>query len=336
MPQGSATPQPYQQIPRQEPYSPAWQAPPPPQNGPQQAQPSQGYHPPQQYPPQYSGQQQYAAPQPPQPFQPYPQAQQPTQPAPFQPFPQAQQAQQAPRPQQPPQESIPAPRPGHPVWPKEGDPGVEAFRPPKQVAIRLYMGWIPILIPQFAVWTLLTALVPQFVGVHPPVPVDFGVGALSVVASAIFLWTKFKKGAMSTVLLVSPVGIETVDNLGFLNRLAWPDMVKVGRVVAIAQGKTIKGGGDKTFAQKELKDMGVIGWGVRKVPAIKLPEQMRQSLAKLPYDPVTAKHYISIPLSVIEKDWVDGRIAQLIQQYRPDLSWDMHDEMNALKSFGGS
>jgi hypothetical protein len=296
-----------------------------PQNGPQQAQSPQGYHPPQQYAAQYSGQQQYAAPpQPPaiQPFQQFPQAQQ------------LPQAQQPPQPQ-PPQEAIPAPRPGHPVWPKEGDPGVEAFRPPKQVAIRLYMGWIPILIPQFAVWTLLAALVPQFVGVHPPVAVDFGVGALSFVASAVFLWTKFKKGAMSTVLLVSPVGIETVDNLGFLNRLAWPDMVKVGRVVAIAQGKTIKGGGDKTFAQKELKDMGVIGWGVRKVPAIKLPEQMRQSLAKLPYDPATAKHYISIPLSVIEKDWVDGRIAQLIQHYRPDLSWDMHDEMSAVKSFGG-
>jgi hypothetical protein len=283
----------------------------------------------------------------PQPFgQPQPPVQQPQpfqqpqqQPRPFQqaPGPQPYQQFQQPAPPrpQPPQEGIPAPRPGHPTWPKEGDPGVEAFRPPKQVALRLYAGWIPILIPQFAVWTLLAALVPQFVGVHPPVAVDFAAGALSLVVSAIVLGKKFKKGAMSTVLLVSPVGIETVDNLGFLNRLAWPDMVKVGRVVAIAQGKTIKGGGDKTFAQKELKDMGVIGWGVRKVPAIKLPEQMRQSLANLPYDPATAKHYISIPLSVIEKDWVDGRIAQLIQYYRPDLSWDMHDEMNAIKSFGG-
>lgn len=306
MPHGGPPSQPYQQIPHQQAYPQA------PQQQPQPAQasgppPYQGYLPPQRNAQQYAPHQQYTAPQQPQP---------------------------APAPQAP-AAPLPAPHPGHPAWPKEGDPGVEAFRPPKQVAIRLYIGWIPILVPQFAVWTLLTALVPQFVGVHPPVVVDFGVGALSFVVSAVFLWTKFKKGALSTVLLVSPVGIETVDNLGFLNRIAWPDMAKVGQVIAIAEGKTIKGGGDKTFAQKQLKDMGVIGWGVRKVPAIKLPEQMRVSLSKLPYDPVTAKHYISIPLSVIEKDWLDGRIAQLIQYYRPDLSWDMHDEMNAVKSFGG-
>jgi hypothetical protein len=126
-----------------------------------------------------------------------------------------------------------------------------------------------------------------------------------------------------------------VDDLGFDNRIGWPDLTKVGRVVAIAQGREIKGGGQKTFARKELKDMGLIGWGVRRVPDIKLPQEMRVSLSKLPYDPVSGKHYISIPLSVIEKDWVDGRIAQLIQHYRPDLSWDMHDEMSAVKSFGG-
>lgn len=317
MPHGGPPPQPYQQIPRQQPYPPG----PPPARppGPDPAsQAYQGYLQPQQNP--------QRNPQP----QPGPATAGSAQ--------QAQLPQQSQQPQafQPAPGGPPPPSPGHPVWPRAGDPGVEAFRPPRQVALRLYAGWIPILVPQFAVWTLLTALVPQFAGVHPPIAVDFGVGALSAVASAVFLWGKFKKGAMSTVLLVSPAGIETSDDLGFVNRIAWPDMAKVGRVVAIAEGKTIKGGGDKTFTRKQLKDMGVIGWGVRVVPPIKLPEQMRVSLSKLPYDPVTAKHYISIPLSVIEKDWVEGRIAQLIQHYRPDLSWDMHDEMTAVKSFGGS
>jgi hypothetical protein len=202
---------------------------------------------------------------------------------------------------------------------------VEEFRPPQKLVIKLFIAWIPILIPQFAVWTLLVALVPQFFGVKPPVVADFGGGVAATIASMSILYPKMKKGALSTVVRISPAGIEMTDDLGFLNRISWPDMVKVGRVTAMASQGTVKGGGGKTFTQTAIKDMGVIGWGVRRVPE-KIPATMRAQLAQLPYDPASGKHYISIPLSVIEADWVNGRMAQLVQHYRPDLSWDMHAE----------
>lgn len=210
---------------------------------------------------------------------------------------------------------------------------MEEFRPPQKIVVKLFIAWIPILIPQFAVWTLLVALVPQVFGLKPPVVADFAGGVLATVVSSFYLYGKMKKGALSTVVRVSPAGIEMTDNLGFLNRVSWPDMVKVGRVTAMQSQGSVKGGGGKTFTASAMKDMGVIGWGVRRVPEnLRLPETMRTALARMPYDPATGKHYISIPLSVIEADWVDGRIAQLIQHYRPDMSWDMHAEEFGSKS----
>lgn len=209
---------------------------------------------------------------------------------------------------------------------------MEAFRPKATVSIRLLGRWAPVLFALFAVATLLAALLPQFAGVKPPVVADFAVGVLADVAAALTLWSKMKKGALSTVLLVSPVGIHTQDNLGFVNRIAWPDMAKVGRVTAIAGTTAIKAGNGKSYAANEVKDMAVIGWGVREVPS-QFRERLRESMAALHWDADTGKHYISIPISVIEKDWVNGRIALLIRQYRPDLVWDVRAEEASVKLF---
>jgi hypothetical protein len=141
-----------------------------------------------------------------------------------------------------------------------------------------------------------------------------GTGALVGV-----LYGKFARMKQGTVVRFSEYGVELSDTMGFLIRLAWPDVTRIGEVDSRMGNPTAVGhGGGVHVGVGAMRSLGLIGWGQRVVPP-NAPAWMHQHLAVQPVNPRDGRPEVAIPLSGIDPDWVHGPMGQWVRTYRPDL-----------------
>lgn len=141
-----------------------------------------------------------------------------------------------------------------------------------------------------------------------------GTGALVGV-----LYAKFNRMKQGTVVRFSEYGVELSDTMGYLIRLNWPDITRIGEVRSQMANPTALGAeGGVRVGAGAVRTEGIIGWGYRVVPP-NAPAWMRQNLAMGPVNPYDGRPEVAIPLSGIDPNWVRSAMGQWIRMYRPDL-----------------
>jgi hypothetical protein len=201
-------------------------------------------------------------------------------------------------------------------WPRPGDASAEEFRVTEQtkVFLRAVLGTLPLTVVWFLCMLLLGTIV---AGGNGWGGLAIGIGATIPILA--MLYRKAQKGILSTVIRMSPVGVEMRDDLGFDLRLRWADITRVGEIVTY----TVKPGTSVDLAigsvpALQWKNMGLIGWGQRQVPS-RLPGWAVEQLAQARRHPETRALEIGIPLGTIDPRWPEGGMGHWVSQYRPDL-----------------
>lgn len=201
-------------------------------------------------------------------------------------------------------------------WPTSGDASAEEFRVTDQtkVFVRAVLGYLPLTVVWFLCMLLLGTIVAGGNGV--------GGLAIAIVATAAvvgILLRKAQKGVLSTVIRLSPTGVEMRDDLGFDLKLRWPDITRVGEIVTYSAkpGTSV----DVAFGSVPVvdrKNLGLIGWGQRRNPH-RLPRWAEEQLAQARRHPETGAPEIGIPLGAIDPRWPEGGMGRWVRRYRPDL-----------------
>jgi hypothetical protein len=177
---------------------------------------------------------------------------------------------------------------------------------------RLVLPFVFLLVFFAAVMLLLGSVVAGLVG--GVVAAVVGTGVLVAV-----LYGKFARMRQGTVVRFSEYGVELTDTMGFLIRLNWPDITRIGEVRSqMANPTTIGFRGSMRASAGSVRTHGIVGWGQRVIPP-NAPGWMRQNLAMAPVNPYDGRPEVAIPLSGIDPDWTRGAMGRWVHLYRPDL-----------------
>lgn len=199
-------------------------------------------------------------------------------------------------------------------WPAWGDPSTEEFRPAGRGRI-LARVLLPYAIPILLLGAIGVALGSIVVG---PGVLAYLVGIAVAAVATGFIWNKTRRGMLSTVIRMSPVGVELRDDLGFHTRIRWAHLAAVGTTYTRSNNPAAARIGRLRYAVEAQTDLGITGWGERQIPA-SVPAWLRKQHAATPYDQRTGLWYVAIPLGGVDPHWVQGRMGGWVRHYRPDL-----------------
>jgi hypothetical protein len=201
-------------------------------------------------------------------------------------------------------------------WPRRGNPAAEEFRvtEPMKMFLRGSLAWVPMWVVFFA----FTLFLGTILAAGNPI-----VGlVIAAAATGMMIWQLYRKaenGWLSTVVRMSPVGVELWDDAGFHLWLPWPGITRVGQVAT----PRAKPGTSVDLAIGSLRvaawrNLGLIGWGDRRVPD-NMPPWMATVLDEAPRHPDSGAIEVAIPLGSINPAWPHTAMGGWVRRHRPDL-----------------
>ena len=202
-------------------------------------------------------------------------------------------------------------------WPPPGDPSAQEFRVvnPWSMVVRANLRILPLLLVFYAIMVALGSL--PFGGRLLP---GLAIGLVPTALLALRIYLTARRGFLSTVLRMSPEGVEWRDGYGFHVRLRWDRVVRVGDVQTpmTRPGARVGVAGGIRLTVQAWHNSGLIGWGEQQLPQ-RAPGWVRQLLARAPRDPVTGAPEVAIPLGALDERWTAGAMGDWVRRYRPDL-----------------
>lgn len=203
-------------------------------------------------------------------------------------------------------------------WPPVGDCLAQEFRVrnPWVMMLRANLRFVPLLVVFYAIMIALGSL--PFGGRTLPGMV---IGLVPTAFLVLRLYFKARRGILSTVLRMSPAGVEWWDNYGFHVRLRWERIVRIGEVHTemTKPGARVGMPGGTQLTVEAWRNSGLIGWGEQQQIPEKAPKWIKGLLARAPRDPDTGAPQVAIPLGGIDDRWMEGPISDWVRRYRPDL-----------------
>jgi hypothetical protein len=204
-----------------------------------------------------------------------------------------------------------------PEWPPPGDPSAQQFRvrDPWSMVARANLRILPLLVIFYAIMVALGSL--PFGGrLLPGLVVGLAPTALLVLR----VYRRARRGFLSTVLRMSPAGVEWWDGYGFHVRLPWGRIVRVGDIqtAMTRPGARVGVAGGVRLTVRAWHNTGLVGWGEQRTPQ-RAPGWVKQLLAGAPRDPVTGAPEVAIPLGALDERWTAGAMGDWVRRYRPDL-----------------
>jgi hypothetical protein len=204
-----------------------------------------------------------------------------------------------------------------PAWPPPGDPSAQEFRVthPWSVVARANLRVLPLLLVFYAIMVALGSL--PFGGRLLP---GLAIGLVPTALFVLRIYRTARRGFLSTVLRMSPAGVEWWDGYGFHVRLCWGRIVRVGdaQTMVTRPGARVGVAGGVRLTVRAWHNTGLIGWGEQQIPE-RIPGWVKQLLARAPRDPVTGAAEVAIPLGALDERWMVGAMGDWVRRYRPDL-----------------
>jgi hypothetical protein len=204
-----------------------------------------------------------------------------------------------------------------PPWPPRGHPSAQEFRvrDPWLMVVRANLRVLPLLVIFYAIMVALGSL--PFGGRLLP---GMAVGLVPTAILAFSVYNKARRGFLSTVLRMSPAGVEWWDGYGFHVRLPWDRIVSVGDVQTsmTKPGARVGVAGGARLTVRAWHNSGLIGWGEQQTPS-RAPKWVKDLLARAPRDPATGAPQVAIPLGGLDDRWTVGAMGDWVRRYRPDL-----------------
>lgn len=204
-----------------------------------------------------------------------------------------------------------------PSWPAPGDRSAQEFRvrDPWLMMVRANLRILPLLVIFYAIMVALGSL--PFGGRLLP---GLAIGLVPTALLVLRVYSKARRGFLSTVLRMSPAGVEWWDGYGFHVRLRWDRIVRIGEVktAMTKPGARIGVSGGARLTVRAWHNSGLIGWGEQKIPK-KAPKWVKDLLARAPRDPHTGAPEVAIPLAGLDDTWTVGAMGDWVRRYRPDL-----------------
>jgi hypothetical protein len=204
-----------------------------------------------------------------------------------------------------------------PSWPPPGDPSAQEFRvrDPWVMLLRANLRILPLLVVFYAIMVALGSL--PFGGRLLP---GLAVGLVPTALLVLRVYAKARRGFLSTVLRMSPAGVEWWDGYGFHVRLPWDRITRIGDVqTAVTKpGARVGVAGGARLTVPAWHNSGLIGWGEQHTPA-RAPGWVKDLLARAPRDPRTGAPEVAIPLGGLDDRWTVGGMGDWVRRYRPDL-----------------
>ncbi|MBB4933585.1 hypothetical protein F4561_004405 [Lipingzhangella halophila] len=213
---------------------------------------------------------------------------------------------------------VPTELPQPPGW--NHHPSAEQFqvRNKSVTFLRMFLPMSPMYLLFAVVMTMLGSIPFGEDGLVPGIAVGVG----SAGALAVFFYAKARRGALTTIVRMSPAGVELWDDKGTHIRLRWNAMTSVGPVntAMVDPRQKIQTGVNNGAGMKvaQLRGTGAIGWGEHALPE-RSPVWMLERIAAVPRHPQTGAPQVAIPLGQVDPSWLDGRMGAWVQQHRPDL-----------------
>lgn len=151
--------------------------------------------------------------------------------------------------------------------------------------------------------------------------------AVAVVPTGLLVWNMYRKarrGFLSTVVRMSPTGVEWRDGYGFHVRLRWEAVERVGeiRTAMTRPGARVGVAGGVRMTVRSWANSGLIGWGEQRTPQ-NAPSWVKDLLSRAPRDPRSGASQVTIPLGGIDSSWTLGPMGGWVRRYRPDLLSDI-------------
>lgn len=210
-----------------------------------------------------------------------------------------------------------------PAWPSRGDPSAQEFRlrDPWTTMLRANARIVPMLVVFYAIMVALSSL--PFGGRLPP---GLLLGLVPTGLLVLRVYLNARRGLLSTVLRMSPAGVEWWDSYGFHVRLRWDRITRVDEVQTsmTRPGARVGVPGGVRMSVRPWRNSGLVGWGEQEIPD-KAPGWVKDLLARAPRDPRTGAPEVAIPLSGLDATWTIGPIGDWVRRYRPDLLPAMPD-----------
>lgn len=263
-------------------------------------------HPPQQGPPQHQGQQPYPGP---------PQHQGPPHPAHRSP------AHHGP-PQRPDRVAVPGLSQGWtraPGWPLPGEPGTRWLAPDGGAGmyLRRILAFAPALVVFFLLAMILGSIPFESAAEGTGMIGGTLVGLLATAGLACVPLAKVHRMVTRTHVIVSPVGVELRDHLGFQVRLRWQDLTQVGPTVDNTLSARSVEVGPFDVRVQNVQSHGIIGWGERVVPAHVGGGQA--ALAGQPRHPGTGAELVAISFPAAGPADAGNPLLNEVRRHRSDL-----------------
>ncbi len=181
--------------------------------------------------------------------------------------------------------------------------------------LRANLRIVPLLVIFYAIMVALGSL--PFGGRLLP---GMAIGLVPTAFLVLSVYRKARRGFLSTVLRMSPAGVEWWDGYGFHVRLRWDRIVRVGevRTAMTKPGARVGVAGGARIGVRAWSNSGLIGWGEQRIPAT-APGWVRELLDRAPRDPRTNATEVAIPLAGLDDTWTVGPMGDWVRRYRPDL-----------------
>lgn len=195
------------------------------------------------------------------------------------------------------------------------------MRPPTSAGPYLkFIGlWTPVLGMLFVVLLLLASIPFETMQEGTGTPAGIAVGSVGVLIAAGSLLYKKHRAQTGTQVIVSPVGVELRDAMGFEVRLRWADVTAVGTVHdQQSKRQPLNTRGGVQVQTPVASSDGLIGWGERVVPR-RAPLWLREHMASQPTNPQTGQHSVAISFSAAGEPGFGNPLLQQTHRYRPDL-----------------
>ncbi|PTM56826.1 hypothetical protein [Desmospora activa] len=203
-------------------------------------------------------------------------------------------------------------------WPLAGDPSAQEFRVrnPWVMMLRANLGFVPLLVVFYAIMIALGSL--PFGGRLFP---GMAMGLVPTAFLVYRLYLKSRHGFLSTVLRMSPAGVEWWDDYGFHVRLRWERIVRIGEVHTemTKPGASVGTPSGTQLTVQPWRNSGLIGWGEQQQIPENTPKWVKDLLARAPRDPDTGAPEVAIPLAGLDDRWMEGPMGDWVRRYRPDL-----------------
>lgn len=130
--------------------------------------------------------------------------------------------------------------------------------------------------------------------------------------------------ARTTTARFSVQGVEMEDGYGGRVQLAWRHIERVGVVdTRVPSPRTVTRGDRIAVRTGARQCVGLVGLGYYEIPP-RAPHWLWNHLARMPVDPATGLHEISIPLGAVDPLWEGGPMGEWVRRHRPDL-FDQED-----------